>query len=97
MTGTKILMFKPHWKESISTLWNLIDSNWSVTSATYHYSKNRFTVNLSEKEWPEILLECCGCMAEFSPKDLLFRPSPSKLFYCITCDTIVRTAEGHTE
>lgn len=94
MAQTKELIFKKYWEESISLLWQAIDRGWSVTSCTYNYSKEQFTVKLSEKGWPEITLECCGCKTEFLPKELLFRPSPSKQYYCITCDATVRIAKA---
>ena len=85
MTETKTLIFKSYWGEAINTLWHHIDNGWSVVSASYLNSKRQFTIKLTTKSWLDIVIPCSRCGTEHFPKDLLFKPSPSKLCFCEVC------------
>lgn len=92
MAQTKTLRFKRYWGEAVNVLWSHINKGWSVVSASYLNSKKEFTVELSEKSWPTIMLACCGCGSEYPPRELVFKPSPSRSYYCLMCNTEVNRA-----
>lgn len=94
MAQTKTLRFRSYWEGAISSLWSHINRGWSVVSASYLNSKKEFTIELTEKDWPDVTIPCCSCSTEHLPKDLMFKPSPNRLCYCSICNT---TADQATE
>lgn len=71
-------------QQAIDELWDLLDRGWSVTSAVFLHTPQKFKIRLTTEPWPEIKIPCGGCGLRWLPYLLKFHPHSRECF-CETC------------